>query len=278
MGEVTSEAVGVSVDSVVKDAARGSFDLVKKLGIDISWNYWLGGQFWVGGWYWGVAHVNFFFDVCGLRLSEDIMERAEAYRKVCESVNYIWPNRDFVIVCARPTEINRDNQGRLHSTAGKAIFYPDGWGLYLLHGVKFEEDLWSKVVSGKMSFSEILKIENTEQRLQALRYNPNALLSEKPKLLNKTKRNNELYVIENSEVNRIYEEDKVYFLRFLDPSKDEGNNWLIKPVNPDICAVTTNPDEVMAYTYYSQLYKDTEITTDKVRECMNFYKQLKVEA
>ena len=98
------------------------------------------------------------------------MERAEAYRKVCESVNYIWPNTDFVMVCARPIKITRNNQGRLHSDTEKAIEYPDSWGLYLLNGVRFSEELWTKVVSKKMPFEEILAIKDIDQRTQAMKY------------------------------------------------------------------------------------------------------------
>ena len=134
------DAVGVAVRDAVGGAVGGAVEttisIAKKAGITLSWHYWLGGQFWVGGWYWGIAFVNFFFDICKLKLSKDIMDRALAYRKVCESVNYIWPNRDFVMVCARPVHIDRDESGRLHSESRMAIMYPDGWGLYMYHGVK----------------------------------------------------------------------------------------------------------------------------------------------
>lgn len=152
--------------TIVKTIAQ----LAIEYGVKTSWNYWLGGQFWVGGWYWSVAFANFFFDICKLKLAEDIMERAEAYRKVCESVNYIWPNRDFVMVCARPTKINRDTTGQLHSDREKSIEYPDGWGLYHLHGVSFDETLWRKAVSRQMPFADILKIEDIDQRKQAMKY------------------------------------------------------------------------------------------------------------
>ena len=145
--------------------------LAVEYGVKTSWNYWLGGQFWVGGyWYWGIAFVNFFFDICKLKLSKDIMERAKALRKVSESVNYIWPNRDFIIVCARPTEIHRNTRGRLHNENGMAIKYPDGWGLYLLNGVRFSEELYKKIVSKKMPFQDILAIKDIDQRTQAMKF------------------------------------------------------------------------------------------------------------
>jgi hypothetical protein len=161
-----------------------------------------------------VSFVNFFFDICKLKLPKDIMERAEAYRKVCESVNYIWPNRDFVMVCARPVFIGRDTNGRLHSEERKAIEYPDGWGLFMLHGVRFEEELWKKVVSGQMSFKEIMAIVDIDQRWVAFKYNPEALRQEKAKLLDKSERGNELYLIEDF----FPSAPKAYFLRYTCPS------------------------------------------------------------
>ena len=169
VGRVVNDAVDRAVFEAVHEAVQTTTK--KKKSLEISWHYWLGGQFWVGyGWYWGTAFSNFFFDVCGLKLSQDIMERAEAYRKVCESVNYIWPNSDFIIVCERPTEIHRNSLGRLHNENGMAIKYPDGWGLYLLNGVRFPEELYKKVISRKMSWKEISEIVDIDQRTQAMKF------------------------------------------------------------------------------------------------------------
>ena len=136
----------------------------------LTWHHWLGGQFWVGGWGWGNAFANFFFDICKLKLAKDTMERAEAYRKINESVNYIWPNRDFVMVCDRPKHILRDSDGRLHSTERKAIEYKDGWGLYMIHGVKFTEEQFNKAKTATVS--EIISWEDIDQRSVLLRERP----------------------------------------------------------------------------------------------------------
>jgi hypothetical protein len=102
------------------------------------------------------------------------------------------------------------------------------------------------VLTGKMSFSEILKIENTEQRLQAMRMNPNALMSEHPKLIHRSERGNELWVIENSEVNKIYDAPKVYLLGFIDPSKKSPNNKMYEEVNPEDAEREMNADAINA--------------------------------
>jgi len=180
--DAVGDAVGGAVGGAVGDAVRGAvgdgIKIMKKLGLSISWHYWLGGQFWVGGWYWGVAFVNFFFDVCKLKIAKDIMERAEAYRKVCESANYIWPNRDFVMVCERPTKINRDDRGRLHSETEKSIEYPDNWGLYYLHGVRFEKEWWEKIVGDQMTPDDIFAIDNIEHRRIAYEYMDKAKMNQ----------------------------------------------------------------------------------------------------
>jgi hypothetical protein len=75
-----------------------------------------------------------------------------------------------MMVCARPKQINRNTNGQLHSITGKSIEYPDGWGLYHINGIKFEEELFLKLTSGRMSFDEILKIVDVDQRNQALRF------------------------------------------------------------------------------------------------------------
>jgi len=163
--DAVHDAVHGAVHDAVHDAVHGAVHDAK-----LEWHFWLGGQFWVGGWWGSPAYVSFFTDVCKLKLNVDIQERATAYRKVCESVNYIWCNSEFVMVCARPTKILRNAQGRLHSDTGKAIEYPDGWGLYFLNGVRFDEKLFKEVTSKKMPFKDILAIKDVDQRRQAMKY------------------------------------------------------------------------------------------------------------
>ena len=165
-----SDAVRDAVGDAVRDAVGDAVDDAVR-GAKLQWHYWLGGQFWVGGWYYGSpSYVSFFTDVCNLELTKDIKERAEAYRKVCESVNYIWCNSHFVMVCARPKAIHRNARGQLHNENGKAIEYPDGWGLYALNGVRFPEDLFKKITSKRMTFEAVMGIVDVDQRTQALKF------------------------------------------------------------------------------------------------------------
>jgi hypothetical protein len=158
------------VGDAVGDAVDGALKIIRKLGLDIEWHYWLGGQFWVGyGYsYYGPASLSFMIDVCGLKLDKDIMERAEAYRKVCESVSYICPNKDFVMVCARPSQINRNFQGRLHSESGMSISWPDGWGLWHLNGIGVPRWL-IETPAEALKLEQFNSLKNADQKAEFIR-------------------------------------------------------------------------------------------------------------
>ena len=52
-----------------------------------------------------------------------------------QSSGWWWPFENAVILTERPIRITRDHAGRLHNESLKAVEYPDGWGVYALHGV-----------------------------------------------------------------------------------------------------------------------------------------------
>src|SRR3990167_7925762 len=220
VGDSVRDSVGDSVrDSVFMKKCLNEFrKLQKEYGVKASWNYWLGGQFWVGYWWGSPSYVSFFTEVCGLELEKDIQERASIYDKLCRSVNYIWCNKHYVMVCARPIRIARNENGQLHSDQVKAIEYPDGWGLYVLDGVVLSEDLWKKILSQTMTFKEIIAIEISDQRTVALKYNPEVIIKENSVMVHRDDRNNELYMIENQQLNKDLDFPKIWFLKMLCPT------------------------------------------------------------
>jgi hypothetical protein len=64
--------------------------------------------------------------------------------------------------------------------------YKDGWGLYMIHGVKFTEEQFNKAKTA--SVSDILSWEDVDQRSVLLRERPVEILLEKvpKKLINHT--------------------------------------------------------------------------------------------
>jgi hypothetical protein len=110
------------------------------------WSNYIGGQFWVSGWYWGGAFTSFFREVCNLELPNDLWSRGISYEQTMQSACWWYPHRDFVMVCERPTVIHRElvnperprgwGSHRLHCADGPAVAWPDGWGVYAIHGVR----------------------------------------------------------------------------------------------------------------------------------------------
>ena len=104
---------------------------MRSAGDKLFWHEWYGGSLWAG---WP-AWTQFYFERCGLDLG-DINRRAHAYAETVLAAGYWWPNKDFIMVCDRPTKISRDQRGRLHCDDAMAICWPDGWGLFMWHGTR----------------------------------------------------------------------------------------------------------------------------------------------
>ena len=93
-----------------------------------------GGTFWAS---WG-AYVAFMRDVLGW--SDPVLtERFEIDEALIKSCGWTWWHENVLAISDRPSEINRDAQGRLHSLTGPSIAYRDGWALHHVHGVAVPE-------------------------------------------------------------------------------------------------------------------------------------------
>ena len=113
-----------------------------------------------------------FFDRIGLEYNNEGFTKL---KNLMKSGVYDMVQLDgLCVVCELPNIVNRaidetTGIGRLHSIKEPAISWSDGYELHYLWGVYFEKDLWEQVVSGSMSAKDILKLENMEQRMCALK-------------------------------------------------------------------------------------------------------------
>src|ERR1019366_2626096 len=90
-----------------------------------------------------------FFEICGL----EAPKKLNGLMKIAKSAGWWWPFENAVILTERPCELNRDEDNRLHSETGMAIRYPDGWGIYSIHGVVVPEDVI--LAPGKQTIEQI---------------------------------------------------------------------------------------------------------------------------
>ena len=123
-----------------------------------------------------------------------------------------------------------------------SIEWRDGYKLWHLDGVELSEELWQKIISKEMTLSEIMKIEISDQRTVALKYNPQAIIKENAKLIHKDDRNNELYLVENSEINKLTNFPKMYFLKMLCPT----GRIFIEGVPPEEAEKNPNATDMQA--------------------------------
>jgi hypothetical protein len=127
------------------------------------WHYWFGGRHWS----WWPAYICYFLDHTDIELTDDIRDRADAYRNA-QSAGYWWPNRDFVMVCDAPAELHVESVGggahRMHCETGPAISWSDGWGIHMWHGTRVPADL----IEIGWDVARIMAEENTEIRRCAI--------------------------------------------------------------------------------------------------------------
>ena len=109
-----------------------------------------------------------FFDRIGIKLTN---ENFYKFMELMRSGIYDMVQLDgLCIVASLPKIVRRNTQNFMHSDEFPAIEWRDGFKLHYLNGVFFPEDLWKQVVSKEMPFEDILKIEDIDQRTQAMRY------------------------------------------------------------------------------------------------------------
>ena len=119
-----------------------------------------------------LAFYDFFNDVLGLK---NETEKLSGLWQVSKNAGWYLPHENICWVSERHNFLSRDEQGRLHNEHGMALTYPDGWGIYSLHGVRFKEDLYKKIISREMPMEEILKITDIDQRTQAMKFAKNGI-------------------------------------------------------------------------------------------------------
>jgi len=126
--------------------------------------------------------------------------------------------KDVAILCSTPKKIKKDDQGRLHSVSEAALQWRDNQNDHFIHGVMFEKYLWEKVTKRELKIKEMLQIQNIEQRHVAIQmYGYGTMIDElDAELMNRSKRGNEIYMLNNSLISG----RSIKLLKYKCPSTD----------------------------------------------------------
>jgi len=112
----------------------------------------------------------FEFEYCKNPTSDKPNENDKKYLDYCEllmkakecGIGYWAECKDVLYLVPTPL-VKIDERNRFHSLSGSAIQWKGGKKLYRIHGVEFDQKLWTKVVEG-MKPQDVFAIKNLEQR------------------------------------------------------------------------------------------------------------------
>ncbi|MBF85149.1 MAG: hypothetical protein CL489_11870 [Acidobacteria bacterium] len=139
---------------------------------------------------------------------------------------------------------------KLHSVKSPAIAWGDRINEYYIHGVRFDEQMWTDVSARKMSNKEVIAIQNIEQRRVACKHYGNEKIFKalNPVLKHKSKRGNELFEVTFASGEGNNWRRKQLILRYKDPSTTRVYLSGV-PRNDDDGNEITNADQAMAWKF-----------------------------
>jgi len=133
---VVSSAVWDTVSSAVGDAVYGSHEAC-----------WL-------------AQYDYYREVLGLVKETD---RLAGLFELAKSCGWIIPCEKVCYASERHNMLNLDNKGKLHCEDGPAVRYPDGWRIYVDHGVRVSEKV--VVDPGGFTLKELKELKTHEVKI-----------------------------------------------------------------------------------------------------------------
>jgi hypothetical protein len=157
--EITSAQVLAQVSDQVSDQVLAQVlaqvsDQVSAQVREIALRYW-----W---WDFGQFEAGWlsYYDFCA-HLGVDA-EKLQGQMELAASAGWSVLFWEWALISARPLRIARDERGRLHSTDGAAVLYPDGFAVHAVHGVRVPADIVEDRPS--LTVARIEAEENAEVR------------------------------------------------------------------------------------------------------------------
>jgi hypothetical protein len=99
-------------------------------------------------------------------------EKLVPLMEMAKCSGWFFPMDEACILTPNPIHLSLDDEGRLHDETRKAIEYPDGWGLYYIHGVAVSERIVER--PHEITIEDIENENNAEvRRIMVDRYGYN---------------------------------------------------------------------------------------------------------
>jgi len=128
-------------------------------------------------WYvstWWVSWLGYYkyAEMLGVKFN---IEKLQLFYNYLTNIQFIIPYKNIVFISRNFTNTTRNIAGQLHNEEGPAIQFK-GWGIHMLYGVRIDRWNFKKLMDGSTTISDVMNIENTEERYAILRYKPDLLL------------------------------------------------------------------------------------------------------
>lgn len=174
------------------------------------------------GW---VAFYDYFQRI-GVKFDQELTDKFTKYKELLTSGIYSSIiHTDLITVCEMPIRIELDPKtAKLHCETDYAIEWSDGYKIAFLYGQAIKNELFDKFKADKLTFKDIMSIDNIETRYALIRaYGGDKLISESDsKLISDTEKGNKLYSIKG-----LIEDRELKLLRYKCPSTDrEYFKWV----------------------------------------------------
>ena len=167
-----------------------------------------------------------------------IVIETEILKALENGLSWYFPMKDKLILIPLP-KFSFDKQNRLHSVKKPAVDWKRGKKFYFIHGVRFNKTLWQQVSNPRIHTKTILTLENMEQRMTTLKVHGVERIIDKAKLLNKSKRGNELYLLKD-----VFSQD-AYYLKYSCPST---SRVYVSGIDPEV-GKNKDADECQAWKF-----------------------------
>lgn len=105
-----------------------------------------------------------------LKLNLPCFKKYDLLEECALNGSYLLTHENFCVAVDFPEKVTADEQNKPHNEHGASHRWRDGFEAYYLHGVRFEKELYLKVVSRSLSRKEIFGIKDFEKRAQALKF------------------------------------------------------------------------------------------------------------
>jgi hypothetical protein len=107
-------------------------------------------------------------DAAWLAAFDGRSDRLEGLARVAAHAGWWWPFENTVVICERPSQLHRDEAGRLDNGDGPALVFPDGFALHAWRGMPVPAEFLRELAA--LTPERIRTEENAELRRVMLEY------------------------------------------------------------------------------------------------------------